>query len=60
MAGLESYERVYRGKPVSKSWETGNNFPYIYHGQDVIRPLDVPVVHPLVEDNPPSEGGQFY
>ncbi|XP_033348947.1 solute carrier family 25 member 46-like [Bombus vosnesenskii] len=56
MAGLESYERVYRGKPVSKSWETGNNFPYIYHGQEVIRPLDVPVVHPLVEDNPPSEG----
>ena len=55
MAGLESYERVYRGKP-DRSWESEKNFPYIYHGQEVIRPLDVPVVHPLVEDSPPSEG----
>ncbi|KAF3422798.1 hypothetical protein E2986_00545 [Frieseomelitta varia] len=54
MAGLESCERVYRGKP-DRSWESEKNFPYIYHGQEVIRPLDVPVVHPLVEDSPPSE-----
>lgn len=55
MAGLESYERVYRGKP-TKPRESESNFPYIYHGQEVIRPLDVPVVHPLAEDSPPSEG----
>lgn len=58
MAGLESYERVYRGKPI-KSWETESNFPHTYFTQEVIRPLEVPAVHPLVEDSPPSEGGQF-
>lgn len=55
MAGLESYERVYRGK-AGKSWESESNIPYNYHGQEVIRPLDVPIVHPLAEDSPPSEG----
>ncbi|KAG6796650.1 solute carrier family 25 member 46 [Apis mellifera caucasica] len=55
MAGLESYERVYRGKPI-KSWETESNFPHTYLTQEVIRPLEVPAVHPLVEDSPPSEG----
>ncbi|XP_003703273.1 mitochondrial outer membrane protein SLC25A46 [Megachile rotundata] len=54
MAGLESYERVYRGKSV-KSWENENNLSYIYQGREVIRPLDVPAVHHLAEDSPPSE-----
>lgn len=53
MAGLDSY--VYRGKP-SRPRDT-ENYMYIYHhGQEVIRPLDVPSVHPLAEDSPPSEG----
>ncbi|XP_076231157.1 mitochondrial outer membrane protein SLC25A46 [Calliopsis andreniformis] len=54
MAGLENYERVYRGTP-SKPWESSSNLPYMYQGREVIRPLDVPVVHPLVEDSPPIE-----
>lgn len=58
MAGLENYERVYRGKSM-KSWENENNFSYIYHRREVIRPLDIPVVHHLVEDSPPSEEGKF-
>lgn len=61
MAGLESYDRVYRGKP-ERSWESEKNFPcppYIYHGQEVIRPLGIPVVHPLLEDSLPPSEGQF-
>lgn len=54
MAGLENYERVYRGKS-TKSWESENNLS-VYHGREVIRPLDVPVMHPLAEDSPPAEG----
>lgn len=54
MAGLESYERVYRGKP-PRSWRNEANYPYTYRGQEVIRPLDVTVMHPLAEDSPPSE-----
>ena len=53
MAGLENYERVYRGKS-TKSWESENNLS-VYHGREVIRPLDVPVMHPLAEDSPPAE-----
>lgn len=56
MAGLESYESVYR-RNVVRSRETESNFLHTYHGQDVIRPSDV-VMHPLGEDNPPSEAGQ--
>ncbi|EFN82673.1 Solute carrier family 25 member 46 [Harpegnathos saltator] len=52
MAGLEGYESVYRGRPV-KSWEMGTFYPQRYHGREVIRPLEIPVVHPLAEDNPP-------
>lgn len=55
MAGLESYESVYR-RNVVRSRETESNFLHTYHGQDVIRPSDV-VMHPLGEDNPPSEAG---
>nr|XP_031840287.1 solute carrier family 25 member 46-like [Nomia melanderi] len=54
MAGLEHYERVYRGKPI-RHWENENNFLYGHRGQEVIRPLDVPVVHPLAVDNPPTD-----
>ncbi|OAD60346.1 Solute carrier family 25 member 46 [Eufriesea mexicana] len=53
MAGLESYESVYR-RNVVRSQESESNFLHTYHGQDVIRPSDV-VMHPLGEDNPPSE-----
>lgn len=53
MAGLERYESVYRGRP-AKSWDAGVPYPEKYYGREVIRPLDVPVVHPLAEDNPPN------
>lgn len=55
MAGLENYERVYRGK-CTRSWESNSNLAYAYPGREVIRPLDVPVMHPLAEDSPPAEG----
>lgn len=59
MAGLEEYESVYRGRP-TKSWEMGTPYPQRYHGREVIRPLEVPVIHPLAEDNPPAvEEGEF-
>ncbi|KZC14327.1 PREDICTED: solute carrier family 25 member 46-like [Dufourea novaeangliae] len=54
MAGLDNYEVVYRGKPI-KSWESESNFSYACYGQEVIRPLDVQVVHPLAEDSPPAD-----
>jgi len=53
MAELENYENVYRGRP-ARSWETGTSYPEIYHGREVIRPLEIPVIHPLAEDNPPA------
>lgn len=53
MAGLEGYESVYRGRS-AKSWEmAAGPYPQKYHGREVIHPLDIPVVHPLAEDNPP-------
>lgn len=52
MAGLEGYESVYRGRP-AKSWEMGTSYPPKYNGREVIRPLEIPVIHPLAEDNPP-------
>lgn len=54
MAGLESYESVYRGRS-ARSWEMAASSPYPqkYHGREVIHPLDIPVMHPLAEDNPP-------
>lgn len=52
MAGLEGYGDVYRGRPV-RSWEAGTSYPERYYGREVIRPLDIPVIHPLAEDNPP-------
>lgn len=59
MAGLEGYESVYRGRP-AKSWEMGTPYPQKYHGREVIRPLEIPVIHPLAEDNPPVvEDGEF-
>ncbi|CAK9809424.1 Mitochondrial outer membrane protein SLC25A46 [Anthophora quadrimaculata] len=54
MAGLESYKKVYRGKP-PRSSRNEANYPYTYRGQEVIHPLDVTVMHPLAEDSPPSE-----
>lgn len=61
MAGLESYERVYRGRQVDVPWEASSigsaEFPTKYHGREVIRPLDIPVMHPLVaQDSPPADG----
>lgn len=53
MAGLENYENVYRGRPI-RSWEMETSYPKIGHGREVIHPLEIPVIHPLVEDNPPS------
>lgn len=60
MAGLESYERVYRGRQVDVPWEASSigsaEFPTKYHGREVIRPLDIPVMHPLVaQDSPPAD-----
>ena len=58
MAGLEGYERVYRGRQLDVSWEAANDgLPTKYHGREVIRPLDIPVMHPLVaQDTPPTDG----
>ncbi|XP_033329111.1 mitochondrial outer membrane protein SLC25A46 [Megalopta genalis] len=53
MAGLEGYEPVYRGKPTKPS-RNEDNFPYAYE-QKVIRPLDVPVPHPLAKDIPSAD-----
>ncbi|XP_051161432.1 mitochondrial outer membrane protein SLC25A46-like [Leptopilina boulardi] len=59
MAGLENYERVYRGRQVDVPWEAssaGVGLPTKYHGREVIRPLDIPVMHPLVaQDSPPAD-----
>lgn len=52
MAGLEGYGDVYRGRP-ARSWEAGTSHPQRYYGREVIRPLEIPVIHPLAEDNPP-------
>ncbi|XP_046421819.1 solute carrier family 25 member 46-like [Neodiprion fabricii] len=54
MAGLEGYDRHYGTRPI-EPWEVGAAYPSKYHGREVIRPLDVPVVHPLAEDSPPPE-----
>lgn len=61
MAGLEGYESVYRGHP-AKSWEIGTSYSsQKYHGREVIRPLDIPVIHPLAEDNlPVVDDGELY
>lgn len=59
MAGLEGYERVYRGRQVDVPWEASSSagLPTKYHGREVIRPLDIPVMHPLVtQDSPPADG----
>lgn len=58
MAGLEGYERAYGPRP-TEPWEVGaGGYPSKYHGREVIRPLDIPVVHPLAEDSPPPEDGK--
>ncbi|XP_015606647.1 solute carrier family 25 member 46 [Cephus cinctus] len=54
MAGLEGYERVYRGRPL-EPWEAGGGYPSKYHDREVIRPLDIPVVHPLAQNSPPQD-----
>lgn len=60
MAGLEGYGSVYRGRP-AKSWEMDpQSYPQSYHGREVILPnLEIPVNHPLAEDNPSMEDGEF-
>ncbi|XP_014478684.1 PREDICTED: solute carrier family 25 member 46-like [Dinoponera quadriceps] len=52
MAGLETYESVYRGRPV-KSWEMSTPYPQRYYGREVIHPPEIPVNRPLAEDNAP-------
>lgn len=59
MAGLEGYESVYRGR-AARSWEMNPPYSQKYHGREVIHPLDIPVMHPLAEDNPPiDDDGEF-
>lgn len=64
MAGLENYESVYRGRPAKSTWEMDTSYPQRYHGREVIRPLDIPAVHPLAEDLPVEDGeyrdGRFF
>jgi len=60
MEELENYENVYRGRP-ARSWETATSYPKIYYNREVIRPLEIPAIHPLAEDNPPPvEEGTLY
>lgn len=54
MAGLEGYGRAYGNRPI-EPWEVGAAFP----SNKVIRPLDIPLVHPLAEDSPPPEDGKI-
>lgn len=57
MAGLEGYGDVYRGRPVRSAdpgyYYSQGTSSFSYYGREVIRPLEIPVVHPLAEDNPP-------
>lgn len=43
---------MYRGRP-ARSWEAGPSYQQRYHGREVIRPLEIPSIHPLAEDTPP-------
>lgn len=50
----------YRETP-NMSWEGAASFPTVYRGREVIRPLDIPNIHPLIEDSPPHDNGiKFY
>ena len=42
------------------SWDGASAFPSVYRGQEVIRPLEIPNIHPLVEDSPPNDNGTIY
>ncbi|XP_078052559.1 mitochondrial outer membrane protein SLC25A46 [Augochlora pura] len=53
MAGLEGYEFVYHRKP-TKPLRDDDSFAYMYE-QKVIRPLDVPIPHPLAKDIPSED-----
>lgn len=42
------------------SWEGATaNYPLVYRGREVIRPLDVPNYHPLVQDSLIDDEGIF-
>ncbi|XP_066583696.1 mitochondrial outer membrane protein SLC25A46-like isoform X2 [Prorops nasuta] len=55
MAGLESYDRVYRGRS-NDIWES-EALADKYQGQGIIRPSSISntSVHPLAQDSPPPE-----
>ncbi|XP_012272210.1 solute carrier family 25 member 46 [Orussus abietinus] len=57
MAGLAGYQKVYRGRQMEE--EIGAGVPNKYYGREVIRPLDIPVIHPLAEDSPPADADDF-
>lgn len=52
MANLDYCNRVYRGKQTNE-WDNKYDYMYKHQRREVIRPLDVPVTHPLAQDSPP-------
>ncbi|OXU29316.1 hypothetical protein TSAR_014725 [Trichomalopsis sarcophagae] len=57
MGDLNYPDLNYRGKH-GMSWEGAAGYPSVYRGREVIRPLDIPNIHPLVEDSPPNDNDQ--
>ena len=54
-----NYPDLHHRGTSSMSWEGAAGFPTVYRGREVIRPLDIPNIHPLVDDNPPDNGNSF-
>ncbi|XP_043277147.1 solute carrier family 25 member 46-like [Venturia canescens] len=57
MAGLDDYDRVYRGRPLDLRDPMSSTFDIAgrYQDREVIRPLDIPLIHPLAKDSPPPD-----
>lgn len=58
MAGLDDYDRVYRGRPLEFR-DPMYDVPGRYQDREVIRPLDIPIIHPLAKDTPPPDDGNI-
>lgn len=63
MAGLDDYDRVYRGRPLDIRDPMNPTFDLAgrYQDREVIRPLDIPLIHPLAKDSPqPDDGNSIF
>ena len=59
MAGLDDYDRVYRGRPLELRDSMYDVSSIGYQDREVIRPLDIPIIHPLAKDSPLPDDGTF-